>query len=54
MINRVIGSVGLYLEGLEPSRTPPCDGALAAVAEAVAAEVVVDDIVFARAAVRSV
>lgn len=36
MMKSTMGSLGLYCEGLEPSMTPPCEGARSAAAEALA------------------
>ena len=40
-MNRMIGFVGLYTDGLAPSKIPPCGGALAVAAVAVAEVTVV-------------
>jgi hypothetical protein len=38
MMKMVIGSLGLYCDGFDPSITPPCEGALLPVGVGVAAE----------------
>lgn len=50
MMKMIMGSLGLYLEGLAPSMTPACDGALllSPVAAATADDKVEDILILSR------
>jgi len=45
MMKMVMGSLGLYCDGFDPSMTPPCEGALLPVGVGVAAEKAEVDVV---------